>query len=170
MFGQSDEEFIQKLKDISTMQHSVSVEFPHLGQNARATHAMNDPITYVAELKSVINDVLTVLFGVEPESFYAKSEGKSSRKTRYFRFRMKGVMGYTLAFYGVVEDHQRGTLHFHLVIYGVLLVSPARNCKKHPSNTGQYVSCKRRDHRSRPTFDSSYIERQQQSWSYHITA
>ena len=120
MFGQSDEEFIQKLKDISTMQHSVSVEFPHLGQNARATHAMNDPIAYVAELKSVINDVLTVLFGVEPESFYAKSERKSSRKTRYFRFRMKGVMGYTLAFYGVVEDHQRGTLHFHLVIYGGL--------------------------------------------------
>ena len=70
------------------------------------------------ECKRVINHVLSILFGLPPEHFFAEADGESSRKTKFFRVRQKGVNGHTLAYYGVVEDHQKGTLHFHFVVYG----------------------------------------------------
>ena len=67
----------------------------------------------------MIHDILLFLFGVPLKSFYRKQEGVSSRKTTYYR-NVKGINGYTLAVIGVVEDHQKGTIHFHLLVYAGL--------------------------------------------------
>ena len=82
--------------------------------------AMENPIAYVSETKSVLNHILSILFGCPPEGFFGVYEGISSRKTRYYKNRRfkKGIIGNTLAFIGVVEDHVKGTLHFHLIFFG----------------------------------------------------
>lgn len=67
----------------------------------------------------MIFDVCSLLFGIPPESFYAKIDGKSSRVTRYYKTR-KGVFGHTIAYIGVVEDHAKGTLHYHILIWAGL--------------------------------------------------
>ena len=72
------------------------------------------------ESKSMINDVLSILLGVAPENFFGSLEGRSVRKVRYFKSNGKGICGFTLAFNGTVEDHTKGTLHYHLIIYGSL--------------------------------------------------
>jgi len=65
----------------------------------------------------MIFDVCSILFGTTPENFYAQSDGASSRKTRWYKVE-KGVFGNTLAFIGVVEDHAKGTLHYHILVFG----------------------------------------------------
>ena len=96
------------------------MEWPWLNSNTRAKHAVDNPVAYVAECKAVIFDVLSYLFCMSPESFYSAEDGKSSRKTRYYVVRGKGAIGHTLAIGGCVEDHAKGTLHFHFIVYGGL--------------------------------------------------
>ena len=64
--------------------------------------------------------MLSILFGCSPEGFFGAYEGTSIRKTRYYKNRKynKGIIGNILAFVGVIEDHMKGTLHFHLVLIG----------------------------------------------------
>ena len=82
--------------------------------------AIENPIAYVTETKSILNHVLSILFGCSPEGFFGAYEGTSTRKTRYYKNRKynKGIIGNILAFVGVIEDHMKGTLHFHLVLIG----------------------------------------------------
>ena len=47
--------------------------------------AMENPIAYVSETKSVLNHVLSILFGCPPERFFGVYDGISSRKTRYYK-------------------------------------------------------------------------------------
>ena len=60
-----------------------------------------------------------MLIGAPPEHFFARLSGKSSRKTKYFQ-ETKGVIGHALGYIGVVEDHAKGTSHYHLLIMGGL--------------------------------------------------
>ena len=45
-------------------------------------------------------------------------EGETVRKTKYFKDRGKGIFGHLLSYFGTVEDHQKGTLHYHVILYG----------------------------------------------------
>ena len=90
---------------------------------------MENPIAYEAETKSVLNHVLSIIFGYPPKGFFSAYEGISSRKTRYYRNRRfkKGIIGNTLTFIGVIEDHVKGTLHFHLIFLGLSLHMFSKN-------------------------------------------
>ena len=90
-----------------------------LSRSVRAGLAIKNPIAFVQESKSLINLVCSLLIGAPPEHFFARSAGKSSHKTKYFQ-ETKGVIGHALGYIGVVEDHAKGTLHYHLLIMGGL--------------------------------------------------
>ena len=90
-----------------------------LSRSVWAGLAIKNPVAFVQESKSLINLVCSLLIGAPPEHFFARSAGKSSRKTKYFQ-ETKGVIGHALGYIGVVEDHAKGTLHYHLLIMGGL--------------------------------------------------
>ncbi|KAL3931624.1 MAG: hypothetical protein SGBAC_011222 [Bacillariaceae sp.] len=99
--------------------------------------AMESPVAYVLETKLILNHVLTILFGRPPEGFFSAYDGPSKRKTQYYKNVGKGIFGHTLAYAGVVEDHVKGTLHFHIVMLGSIspyvlqeLASVQRVCNK----------------------------------------
>ena len=74
-----------------------------LSRSVRAVLAIKNPIAFVQESKSLINFVCSLLIGAPPEHFFARSAGKSSRKTKYFQ-ETKGVIGHALGYIRVVED------------------------------------------------------------------
>ncbi|CAJ1937001.1 unnamed protein product, partial [Cylindrotheca closterium] len=76
-----------------------------------------NPVAYVAETKAILNNVLSILVGCPPEGFPGLYDGKSTRKSRYWNTK-KGIFGHILSFAGVVEDHAKGTLHFHIILFG----------------------------------------------------
>jgi hypothetical protein len=124
--GDNGKQYMQKLREASTLSgqgtillDGTEVEKSHT-RSALATRAIDNPVAYVNESKSMINDVLSILLGVAPENFFGSLEGRSVRKVRYFKSNGKGICGFTLAFNGTVEDHTKGTLHYHLIIYGSL--------------------------------------------------
>ena len=124
--GASGIEFIQNLRNASKVKHTGEIDLPeqqvnplHLQHNLAAM-AMDNPIAYVQESKAMIQHVLELLIGYAPEHFWSLYDGKSIRKTRYFKTRGKGVFGHTLAYFGMIEDHQKGTLHYHFLLYGSL--------------------------------------------------
>ena len=64
-----------------------------------------------------------------PKSMFPNIEGPSNKykiyriinkKTHYYKKckYKKGIIGNTLSFIGVVEDHVKGTLHFHIIFFG----------------------------------------------------
>ena len=117
--GSSGTEFIQRLRDASKVMRLGQINLPNQAvhechmQHTLASLAMQNPIAYVQESKTLINNVMAILIGCPPEGFPALDDGKSSRKTRYFKSQNKGVFGHTLAYFGMIEDHQKGTLHYH---------------------------------------------------------
>jgi hypothetical protein len=92
---------------------------PGLRRSERAEAAINDPVSFVIESKSLMNDVCSLLLGIPPEEFFSQYASQSRRKTRYFKCN-KGIFGHCLAYIGVVEDHAKGTLHYHILLYGGL--------------------------------------------------
>ena len=82
--------------------------------------AINNPVAFVSESQSLINDVCSLLLGIPPEDFFSRYASESHQKTRYFKLN-KGIFGHCLAYIGIVEDHAKGTLHYHLLFYGGLL-------------------------------------------------
>ena len=67
----------------------------------------------------LINDICRILLGKAPEDFFGYTEGSSSRKSVPISD-CRGLLGTCLSYVGVVEDHQRGTLHYHLLFFGGL--------------------------------------------------
>ena len=119
-YGNSPEDFIAEL-----IRHSVSVASNdiysvQLDANARATAAMENPSANVMETKTLLFNVLSILFGIPPEHFFQRQAGSSRRTTQPFVLN-KGILGHCLAIIGVTEEHAKGTLHFHLLIYGGIL-------------------------------------------------
>ena len=90
-----------------------------LSRSVRAGLVIKNPVAFVQESKSLINLVCSLLIGAPPEHFFARSAGKSSRKTKYFQ-ETKGVIGHALGYIGVMENHTKGTLHYHLLMMGGL--------------------------------------------------
>ena len=90
-----------------------------LSRSVWAGLAIKNHVAFVQESKSLINLVCSLLIGAPPEHVFARSAGKSSCKTKYFQ-ETKGVIGHALGYTGVVEDHAKGTLHYHLLIMGGL--------------------------------------------------
>jgi hypothetical protein len=120
--GGCHDDFLQKLLKDSKDYGGGNISLD--GQNTKYTRdhlarlAMENPIAYVEETKALIRNVLSILFGQEPEHFFGATEGHSSRKTKYYKCRPKGILGDILAYTGTVEDHCKGTLHFHFIFYG----------------------------------------------------
>jgi hypothetical protein len=75
--------------------------------SARAAAAMENPVAYVLETKALIHDVCSILLGMPPESFFARNDGESSRKTRYYAYYNKGVIGCCLHYNIIMEDHAK---------------------------------------------------------------
>jgi hypothetical protein len=120
--GGCHDDFLQKLLKDSTDYGGGKISLD--GQNTKYTRdhlaqlAMENPVAYVEETKVLIRHVLSILFGLEAAHFFGATEGHSSRKTKYYKCRSRGILGDVLAYTGTVEDHCKGTLHFHFIFYG----------------------------------------------------
>ena len=79
---------------------------------------MANPFACVDENKRLLADVCNILFGIPLEQFFGR-DNTSRRKTWCFTCN-KGILGHAQAIIGVMEDHARGTLHFHLIFIGGL--------------------------------------------------
>ena len=84
VYGNSGKEFVERLKQASQNRFEQDVVYPELAESVRAKHAIDNPIAYVNECKRIINHVLSILFGLPPEHFFAEADGESSRKTKFF--------------------------------------------------------------------------------------
>ena len=113
-YGKNGTDFMEHLRNVGETIAEGQIDF---SEAARACMAMDDPITFVEETKQMLNDVCSILLGIPPEDFFAKLDSNSRRKTKYFKCN-KGVFGHCLAYIGVTEDHKKGTLHFHILIFG----------------------------------------------------
>ena len=113
--------FVDKLLQEATVVGEGNIPIP-LGYSARAQAAMDNPIAHVTMYKKLVHDVLEVLIGITPEHFQMgiSSATTSDRRTKYYRQRKKGIFGRPLAYYGVNEDHAKGTLHNHIAMWGGL--------------------------------------------------
>ncbi len=89
------------------------------GLKSRAKMAMENPVAYVSQYKKVLVDILTVLIGIPPQNIQTKCQTSTLRKTYYMGDTThKGIFGNILGYYGVNEDHQKGTLHCHIMCFG----------------------------------------------------
>jgi hypothetical protein len=79
----------------------------------RAGATMNNPVAMVTEYIRLLHNTLSILLGLPPSNITPKT-----RKTLPLNKRKKGLFGHTLAYYGVSEPQSRGTLHFHIIIWG----------------------------------------------------
>ena len=113
-YGRDGQEFMDHLKNVGETVGEGQIDF---SEAARARMAMDDPVTFVEETKQMLNDVCSILLGIPPEEFFSKLDSDSRRKTKYFKCN-KGVFGHCLAYIGITEDHKKGTLHFHILIFG----------------------------------------------------
>ena len=118
--GSSPDEFVEKLRDatVGRAHSEIPVDIGStLNVDARERASVEDPVAHVEEVKKIISTVCEVLFGQPAEGFFNRHEGTSERSTKYY-FVHKGVLGHTLGYLFVVEDHAKGTLHIHVVLYG----------------------------------------------------
>lgn len=116
-YGSSPMDFIDKMRKHSRIESEGTINLPPgcIDRSARADLAMNNPVAFVLENKMMLNDILSILIGINPEdmAFFSKFESASSRKTTYYKAK-KGIFGNPLCAIGVTEDHSRGTLHWHI--------------------------------------------------------
>ena len=90
--------------------------YEYFGYEARLRRAQSDPISYVREGRDLIYDVMFYLFGISLDDF----KGWEDKKKTVFFMERKGLMGHICCVIGVPEDHARGTLHYHFLIFGGL--------------------------------------------------
>ena len=121
----ADETFTDALIANSQVLGQSNIKLP-VGYIARANRASSNPIAMAAEYQYLIRCVVEILFGIPPNNFTVGCKGKSNR-TKYFKctsgykgnkFNQKGIFGHILAYYGTHEAQHRGTLHFHVILYG----------------------------------------------------
>ncbi len=85
---------------------------------SRSRALMNNPIACVSEFISLMNNVFSILFGIQLEGMTL--EGTKKVRTKIYTQERKGLFGNVLAAYGVVEAQKRNTLHYHFLLYGGL--------------------------------------------------
>ena len=119
-YGKDGTEFMAKLREASIRAPEDTFDLPTGISTAHLAHsAISDPVTCVQESKCFIFDICSILLGLTPREFFGATEGFSLRRT-WCSKHSKGIFGHNLGFIGVVEDHQKGTLHYHLLLYGGL--------------------------------------------------
>ena len=117
LFGNSPSEFLQKLRMFSHEVDAQEYAPANLNRSARAKAAMQSPVAYVDETKTLLGHVLSILLGMPPEHFFDRFSVASRRSTTPVVYH-KGILGIGNAVLGVIEDHARGTLHTHLLCFG----------------------------------------------------
>jgi len=118
-FGETGNAFLGNLSKTATEVAQMEIDGRGLDKFLRARAAAEDPIAYVDECKRLIADACFILFGMPLEHFFSRDSGYSTRKTWCYTCN-KGILGYCRAMIGVMEDHARGTLHFHIIFIGGL--------------------------------------------------
>ena len=125
-----DQNFYDALRKGSKLLGENNIKIP-LGYRERARRASNNPVAMALEYERLIFDTLEILFGAPPDAFHSTS-GRKTNKTTYrksnrFEFsfspsikRSKGRFGHIYAYYGMHETQHRGTLHYHVIVYGGL--------------------------------------------------
>ena len=116
--GRTGEDFINYMVANAKVVSEGEVTLPSgmsFTRSDRAQLGADNPIAFVHENKTLLNDILSILLGlpIDGKEYFRKTQGNYRRKTRYFKFR-KGVLGYMLSLLGVTEDHAKGHLHWHL--------------------------------------------------------
>ena len=112
----NDPNFLKTLIESNNPGDYGTISIP-TSYSSRSSFAANNPIQYVLEFKILLCDIISILLGIKPDNI---SSFECSRKPKYFRKKRKGIFGNTLAFYGVVEEHQKKTLHTHICAWGGL--------------------------------------------------
>lgn len=116
-YGTDGTDFMDRLRKHSSLVSEGEIRLPSgcMTRSQRADYAMDNPVAYVQENKSMLNDILSILIGLDVEdgAFYSRSDSASNRKTEFYKSK-KGVFGHPLYYIGVTEDHSRGTLHWHI--------------------------------------------------------
>lgn len=128
------EELLHCLREGTDYLGEGNIEVP-CGYSERAMAAGDNPVAYIDEYRQGLIDIMTVLLG-KPPSLPANDgfRGSTVRSTVYYadgqkgkdvldNRRSKGIFGTNLSTYAVIEDHSKGTLHVHLILYGGI---PAR--------------------------------------------
>lgn len=128
------ENFLEHMREETDFLGEGNVVVP-CNYTERAMAAMDNPVAYVSEFREGYYDIVSLLLGkplslpsqdgmtgstVRNSNFYAKIvEGGGVLENR----KSKGLFGTNLSTYAVFEDHSKGTLHAHLIIFGGI---PAR--------------------------------------------
>lgn len=116
-FGEDPSDFARRLREHTTLVSEGNIEFPqgYVTRSNRADLAMQNPVAYVQENKTLLWDILSLLIGfnIEDSSYFSKTEGTSNRGTTYYKSK-KGIFGHPLYAIGVTENHSRGHLHWHI--------------------------------------------------------
>ena len=80
---------------------------------------MDDPVTFIKEMKQMLNDICALLLRIPPEQFFAQTDSCSRHKTQYFKCN-KHVLGSTLAYIRITEDHHK--VRFHDTIVSIVRI------------------------------------------------
>jgi len=97
----------------------ISSQLLSMGRDARVQAAIDNPIAYIMESKKLILDFLSLLHGKSPEGFFNQDETGSLRHTQYLQDQ-KGILSHCQACTVITEDHNKGTLHYHMLMAGGL--------------------------------------------------
>jgi len=118
--GADGSDFLEgmQLPDDASIIAEGTIQFP---KSKRAELAIENPVAFVQEYKTMLNDVLDILLGIsiEDRGYFSKLHSSSKRRSYYFKIK-KGVFGHCFAAAGVGEAHEKGTLHWHLTIFAGL--------------------------------------------------
>ena len=110
------ETFIQAMKKESIFLGSGDVRIP-TNHSEKSKRVCDNPVAVVLEYERLVQNILHILIGIQQEQTVKKTTNcrKSTMEGNH-----KGVFGHVLAMNGVHETQQRGTLHFHVVLWGSL--------------------------------------------------
>ena len=96
-YGSDGENFMKHLRDGSSLVSEGVIRLPKsvITKAKRADLAMNNPVAYVQENKTLLNDIMSILLGfsVEDEGYYTCTESQSERATHHYKSK-KGIFGH----------------------------------------------------------------------------
>jgi hypothetical protein len=113
-YGVDGYDFIRKMREAGDEVGSGVVD---LSSQYRSSLAKDDPITFVSETRELLVHVCEIVLGVNLEHMFSKTLATTLRKTIYYKSR-KGILGHPMSILGVIEDHAKGTVHFHVLFFG----------------------------------------------------
>jgi len=121
--AETDDEFFQKLHENSVHTSKGNIRFP-LDYTSRTKSTTRNPVAVAHQFRAMVENLLEILVGCPLQFKPGTNSGK--KRTWYFKSRAhnsphhKGVFGNIQSFFGCIETQARGSLHFHIVIWGGL--------------------------------------------------